>query len=422
MCECIEGSVIVCHDREDGPAAQLVDTIREGFHSEVEYVAAMDDVISSARPHKPHGRFAFHLLETEPGQEIWAAGRLQARYQAEFVRAFEHGMMGPGGTAYSIFQDPDRSMVAAPNAAVYLAHAPSQGFHFDTAVHSAYKSTLNIARAAQTGRRIRIAVVDSGLDVALQGWADSSSRSFHDDTTSTNINDVNGHGTAVASIIHDVAPDADLTVLKIGDKDRSSEWNLAAALQYLTGPDIINLSVAFSLGAQDCQICGRQQSHSSRSAIFERVLADLFLTTPEVLVVAAAGNGGLPLVDFPARFANVIAVGAVNSSRQVTAYSNTGAIDQSGSPHSRLYFAPGGESGEFVGTTVDPGGHVGIVKNHYGTSFAAPYVSGMIALYLESASGTNPTASSVLAHFQNNVDTTFSGYNTANHGNGLIRF
>src|SRR5882757_726616 len=100
MCECIEGSVIVCHDREDGPAAQLVNTIREGFHSEVEYVAAMDDVVSSARPHKPHGRFAFHLLKTEPGQEIWVAGRLQARYQAEFVRAFEHGMMGPGGTAY----------------------------------------------------------------------------------------------------------------------------------------------------------------------------------------------------------------------------------------------------------------------------------------------------------------------------------
>ncbi|MBV8348446.1 MAG: S8 family serine peptidase [Mycolicibacterium sp.] len=152
--------------------------------------------------------------------------------------------------------------------------------------------------------------------------------------------------------------------------------------------------------------------------MFERVIDNVLQTNPEVIIVAAAGNRSLQLVDFPARFSNVVAVGAIDSLKHVASYSNTGAIDQSGSPHSRLYFAPGGGNGEFVGNTITAAGKK---TDHEGTSFAAPYVSALAAIHLEAGGGARPTANATLAHFQNHADTTINGYNASTHGNGLIR-
>jgi cell wall-associated protease len=294
----------------------------------------------------------------------------------------------------------------------------TQSFHFDAATHATYKNLLNVANPAQTGVGVEVAVVDTGRDANAAFAAGAASRSFHDDTTTTCVDDTNGHGTAVASVISDVAPGAELTVLKIGDHDRMSEWNLAAAMLHGATADVINLSLGYSLRARDCQKCGRQQSHSARSAVFERLITDVLAINPEVIVVAAAGNRSLPQLDFPARFANVVAVGAVDSATAVAPYRNTGAINPRGAAHDRLYFAPGGGNGEFVGATIDPAGNG---KDLEGTSFAAPYVSAMLAIYRQPVGGVTPTASATLAHFRQHANITMNGYNPALHGNGLIR-
>lgn len=414
MCDCVEGRIILTHDREDGAGNDIVGAVRDERVPGVSYTASMDDVMHAAGHDVPKGRNRLHLLGVEPGLELWAAADLQFRYQDSFLSAYERGYVPQGSQTYNIFRDPNRHLVAAPDSAVGL----TQSFHPDATMHATYKTLLNVANPAQTGVGVEVAVVDTGLDANATFAAGPASRSFHDDTTTACVDDINGHGTAVASIISDVAPGAELTVLKIGDHDRMSEWNLAAAMLHGATSDVINLSLGYSFGARDCQKCGRQQSKSARSAVFERLITDVLAINPEVIVVAAAGNRSLPHLDFPARFANVVAIGAVDSATNVAPYSNTGAINHRGAAHDRLYFAPGGGNGEFVGATIDAAGNRNDLE---GTSFAAPYASAMLAIYREPVGGVTPTASATLAHFQQQADITMNGYNQALHGNGLIR-
>jgi subtilisin family serine protease len=413
MCDCVEGRIILTHDREDGAGNEVVGAVLDKRVPGVSYTCSMDQVMHAAGFDVPRGKTHLHLLGVEPGLELWSAGDLQFRYQDAFLSAYERGYVQPGSQAYQIFRDPNRHLVAAPDSAVGL----TQTFHFDAAMHATYKGLLNASNPAQTGVGVEVAVVDTGLDANAAFAAGGLSRSFHDDTTTTSVDDTNGHGTAVASVISDVAPGAKLRVLKIGDYDRMSEWNLAAAMLYGATADVINLSLGYSFGARDCRTCGRQQSRSSRSAVFERVITDVLAINPEVIVVAAAGNRRLQELDFPARFSNVVAVGAVDSATNVASYSNTGAIDHWGGAHDRLYFAPGGGNGEFVGATIDAAGNG---KDREGTSFAAPYVSALLAIYRQPVGGVQPSASATLDHFQRRA-VAVNGYSQALHGNGLIR-
>jgi subtilisin family serine protease len=417
MCDCVPGRVVVIHDREDGTGREVVDLVRDEQFPGVRYAASMDE-LTHAAGRGSQGRHALHLLEVEPGLEMWSAANLQFRYQTAFVRRLETGDISPGDYRYSAFTDPGGHLMAAPDSAIGLAQVPAPGFRFDPA-HTAYKNLMNLSGSRETGVGIRVAVVDSGLDARSGLSASTSSRSFHDDRTTSSIDDTNGHGTAVASVIHDLAPDAELTILKIGNENPMSEWNLIAAMLTGANADLINLSLAFSLNAHDCQYCGRTENHSARSEVFERVIDEILIMNPELIVVAAAGNGTRQRVDFPARFASVVAVGAIDSQKNVAPYSNTGAVDHMGQAHSRLYFAPGGGNGERIGTTVTPTGQQ---IDHDGTSFAAPYVSALIALQLQAAGASWPgRADAVLAHFRRNSDTSINGYSQQTHGNGLIR-
>ena len=48
------------------------------------------------------------------------------------------------------------------------------------------------------------------------------------------MTDENGHGTVIAQILHDIAPEANLIVYKVADADgRVSEWDTIAALLLL---------------------------------------------------------------------------------------------------------------------------------------------------------------------------------------------
>ncbi|WP_189247638.1 type VII secretion-associated serine protease mycosin [Streptosporangium pseudovulgare] len=208
------------------------------------------------------------------------------------------------------------------------------------------------------GAGVTVAVVDSGLDIThpqLKGAA------VYDVTGSdTGTRDCDGHGTAVAGILagrqrkespfSGVAPQARLISVKHTVTSKGDVGNLARAIARAAdlGADVINVSV-------------RASDHPDlRTAV-------TYAQAKGAVIVAAAGNSedndSTPA--YPATYTGVLSVGAAGPDGRRTDFSNTG------SPVSVL--APG----EGVTSTWP---WVTYREDLRGTSFAAPYVAGVVAL------------------------------------------
>lgn len=210
-----------------------------------------------------------------------------------------------------------------------------------------------------SGKGIKVGVIDTGIanhpDLHVAGGVSfvSMDRSLHIDQ--------DGHGTHVSGIIAamdndfgvtGVAPDSELYSIKVmnGDlKGTSSsviegiEWAIQHEL------DIVNLSL------------GWQEYVEMFDIVFKRAYDN------GLLMVAATGNDGMSQVHFPASFESVIGVGAIDFDQGYAHFSNNG------------------EALEFSGYGVDV--YSTYLDEQYvymsGTSMASPYITGILALYME---------------------------------------
>jgi subtilisin family serine protease len=143
-----------------------------------------------------------------------------------------------------------------------------------------------------TRRAPRVAIVDSGVYAEhphVQGVAGGVSLL----AGGTDYIDRNGHGTAVAAVVREKAPGADLFAVKIFDRTLAATADdLARAIEWASGQhvDLINLS----LGTTNPEHANRLQAAvtSARAA--------------GAAVVTAAEQGGLP--SLPGSLRGVIAV------------------------------------------------------------------------------------------------------------------
>ncbi|MFC8128016.1 type VII secretion-associated serine protease mycosin [Streptomyces sp. NPDC057302] len=232
-----------------------------------------------------------------------------------------------------------------------------------------------------TGKGVRVAVIDTGVDVKhpqLKSAVDVSKgrnllpKNLKDDNgnklkrgNEKGTTDTVGHGTRVAGIIAarpvkgtgfvGLAPDATLIPIQQNDAEGHGDTkSLATAIDYAVaaGADIINIS-------QDTANAVKPDSVLKRAV-------DRALTGGKV-IVASAGNDGLGGNDkrtYPASYEGVLAVAASDRNNERAAFSQSGKFVGVAAP------------GVDMISTVPLGGHC----SDNGTSFSAPYVAGVAAL------------------------------------------
>ena len=254
--------------------------------------------------------------------------------------------------------------------------------------------TPDIARQARSP--VIVAVIDTGLDYyhpalprgnifvnereTLNG-RDDDGNGYIDDVVGWNFVDNNanpwdnaGHGTLVAGIIAEIDPQVRILPLKVLNfigQGRASR--VAEAIYYAVGMGarVINLS----LGGDE------------RSQAAERAIA--YAGSKGVLVVMAAGNGGARIARAgPSSLPNVITVGATGVDDKRASFSNYGAIDLAAPGVDILSLRARRTDVQLVAgveSYVAGKNFVGEKARYYranGTSFAAPFVTGVAALIL----------------------------------------
>lgn len=205
---------------------------------------------------------------------------------------------------------------------------------------------------------VTVAVIDTGVCLShedLAGRVLDNGYDFVDNDDDPE--DVFGHGCSVAGIIAanidngigiaGFAPNsAILPVRVLGPGGSGSMADVAAGIVYAAdqGADIINLSLGSMVGSQ-----------VTKDAVDHAMAKG-------VTVIASAGNSGGALPGYPARYENVVAVGAIDPNGARSSFSNKGGD----------IWAPGRDV------------HTTYLDNDYkalnGTSFSAPYVSAMAAV------------------------------------------
>jgi subtilisin family serine protease len=228
-----------------------------------------------------------------------------------------------------------------------------------------------LVHPSNKGTGVKVAVLDTGIDLDHADLAVSGNVTFVPGTTSGD--DDHGHGTLVAGIVAaldndigviGVAPEASLYAVKVlnqsGDTVPSSvlsglEWSLDNNMQ------VMNLSFG---GILEMPSVVREALDNAYNA--------------GIVIVAGAGNGGNASgegnnVWSPARYAPVIAVGATDQQDARYSSSSTGYTLELMAPGVSIY-------------STAMGGDYGYIT---GTSASSPHVAGVAALLIASGMSSN---------------------------------
>ncbi len=216
------------------------------------------------------------------------------------------------------------------------------------------------AWGGSTGKGVRVAVVDSGIEAdhpAVGGQVRSGVAVAYDGRRRTGARydpdpdprDLFGHGTACAGIIHALAPEAELYSVRVLGRDLTGRaLQFAGGLRWgiENGMHVINLSLSTS----------RQEYFG----LFHELVDEAYFRN--VILVSAVNN--LPAPSYPSLYSSVISVAAHEGHDPFTFYYNPSPPVEFG--------APG------IDVTVAWMNKSTIVST--GNSFAAPHMAGIATL------------------------------------------
>ncbi|WP_431033190.1 S8 family serine peptidase [Streptomyces sp. P6-2-1] len=247
----------------------------------------------------------------------------------------------------------------------------------DMAESNAQIGTPQAWEAGLTGKGVKVAVLDTGIDAEhpdLKGRV-VASKSFIE---GQEVADRNGHGTHTASTVggsgaasdgqeKGVAPDADLAIGKVlSDEGSGSESQIIAGMEW-AAKDLDAKVVSMSLGSTE---------PSDGTDPMAQAVNTLTEETGALFVIAAGNAGGAGTIGSPGAADDALTVGAVDSDDQAAYFTSKGPryLDNGLKPD---VSAPGVDilaarsslvAGEGAYTTMS------------GTSMATPHVAGVAAL------------------------------------------
>lgn len=267
--------------------------------------------------------------------------------------------------------------------------APSDSYFGSQWALTSARGGINVLGAWQnyTGAGVKIGIVDNGFDYAhadlsprYRSDLDYDARDRDGDAYCSDVNDI--HGTTVAGVaagardgsgIVGVAYNADWAGIRIGYGSAGSSSQYADALSHALPFDVVNCSWGYSTPFQD----NFRSYWSSSAYAIENAVANGRGGLGTSIVFAAMNNRAAGDNVNYHNYQNspyVITVGATDAYGKVASFSNPGAA---------LLVAAGGNGI----VTDDRSGSSGWSSGDYvtasGTSYAAPAVSGVIALMLQ---------------------------------------
>jgi subtilisin family serine protease len=212
------------------------------------------------------------------------------------------------------------------------------------------------------GRGARVAVIDSGIDGdhpaiggMVRGWAEPvmdehGAISYREEPHG----DLFGHGTACAGIIHAIAPEAELYSIRVLGRRLSGKGAIfAAGLRWAIdhGMHVVNLSLGTT-----------NRDHFS---LFHELVDEAYYR--RVVLVSAANN--MPVISYPSLYSTVVSVACCELE------ADAGPFAYYGNPSPPVEF---GAAGIDVRLAWLNGGYITATGN----SFAAPRLTGLVALLL----------------------------------------
>lgn len=227
------------------------------------------------------------------------------------------------------------------------------------------------------GEGVKVAVLDTGIDFTNALLMRGSFGGASMVPSERSYMDYNGHGTHVSGIIASrpsiyknglplywsIAPYSKHYTIKVLDRRGVGAWSWITRgidRARVMGVDIINMSLG------------------SRRPLPEVAKRAIQKASHKTVIVAAAGNSGpgSDTVNWPARYREVIGVGAINCDRKIARFSSRGPSDRVGYVEDHVEcVAPGVD----IYSNQLNGGANKLTKKS-GTSMASPVVAGICAL------------------------------------------